>query len=222
MAPKPDPNASKKPVKPVPAAGAQTARPVTPVGAPAPADAKRKASQSPPAAGGATTAQASRPARPAAPDRINNLRITAKEGNKEVPIANGKNARYDLTEEIVRKALRVLESTEGNDSLANMTLALLDNYTKRKTPTTWGNRPRTIPALKLEMAAFVKRLRDNFPEIKIQTAPDGDAYTNRYEPIGDTGVADFAKFDIERVELILPADVSIVALLTFIMPQLPE
>lgn len=213
MAPKPDPTGSKKPI---PVAGTQGARPSTPVGASTTADGKRKASQSPPAAGG-PTAQASRPARPAAADRINNLRITVKEGNKEVRIENGKSVRYNHTEEIVRKALRVLESTEGNGSLANMTAALLDNYTKRKTPTTWGARPQTIPALKIEMAAFVKRLRDNFPEIKIQSAPAGDAYTNRYEPIGDTDAVDFAKFDMERVEMILPADVSTVILLTFVL-----
>lgn len=214
MAPKPDPAGSKKPVT---ATGAQSSRPSTPVGASTTADGKRKASQSPPAAGG-STAQASRPARAAAPDRMNNLRITAKEGNQEVPIVNGKSARYDLTEEIVRKALRVLESTEGNDSLANMTAALLDYYTKRKIPTTWGTRQRTIPTLKMEMAGFVKRLRNNFPEIKIQTARDGDAYTNRFEPIGDTSAVDFAKFDMDRVELILPADVSTEALLTIVSP----
>lgn len=205
MAPKLDPTVSKKPV---PSAGAQGVRPSTPVaGDSTTADGKRKASQSPPAAGG-PTAQASRPARPATSYRMNNLRTNFKEGNKEMQIESRQSVRYHHTEEIVRKALRVLESPEGNDSLANMTAALLDNYTKRKTPTTWGTRPRTIPALKSEMAAFVKRFKDNFPTIKIQSAVAADGYTNRYEPVGDTDAVDFAKFDMERVELLLPADVS--------------
>lgn len=223
MAPKIDPNvsaskkpaASKTPAKPAaPAAGA--ARPQTPVNPPAAADAKRKASQSPPAAGG-STAQGFQRARSTAPDRSNNLKITAKEGAKPVAIEDGKNQRYDLVEEIIRKALRMLESAEGIDSLANMTAALLDFYTKRKTPTTWGARKTDMPTLKAEMTAFVRRLRQNFPSTRIETASAGDAYTERFEPIGNANVVDFAQLDMERVELILPADVSII---TFVVPLL--
>lgn len=214
MAPKLDPNATKKLGT---ASGAQGARPSTPVSGSTTAEGKRKASQSPPAAG-RPIAQVSRPLKPATPNKVKNLRITAKEGSKEVPLKRGKSARYALVEEIIRKAMRVLESTEGIDSLANITVALLDKYTKRGTPTIWGDRLRMIPDVKKEMAAFIQRLRNNFPEIKIQPTPADDAYTNRFELINNTDAVNFVIFDMKRIEYILPSDVSIAAFFTSILP----
>lgn len=150
--------------------------------------------------------------------------ITAKEGTKIVNIEDGKNRRYALVEEIVRKALRVLESAEGIDSLAKMTEALLKYWegAKPPKPTTWGNRAREMANMKKEMAAFVQRLRTNFPLIRLETAREGDAYTERFEPIGGADVVDFAKFDMERVELILPSDVSTTGFVLLFLPICSE
>lgn len=199
-------------------AGAQGAGPSTPAAQIA-TEGKRKASQSPPSNGGPAVRR-SAPVRPVAPDRLNNLRITAKEGVKIVNIEDGKNRRYALVEEIVRKALRALESSEGIDSLAKMTEALLKYWegARLPKPTTWGNRARDLANMKKEMTAFLHRLRSDFPLIRIETARGGDAFTERFEPIGDADIVDFAKFDMERVELILPADVSTIECL---LPSLP-
>lgn len=179
-------------------------RPATPIGASATTEAKRKASQSPPAGRAASP----RPPRPAAPDRINNLRISVMEKGEEIPMVDGKNKRYDLIEEIVRKALRVLESPGGNDSLAKMADALLAGWATEGKPSTWGSRLRTLPVLKTEMAAFVQRLRNSFPEISIRPHKALDAATDRFFPIGDADVVDFAVFDMDRLTLIFPSDVS--------------
>lgn len=223
MPPKPTPPAPKtpapaasktpapaRPKTPAPARPSTpgAARPSSPAAGPsAAAGVKRPASQSPPAAGGSTS-QASRPTRSAARDRLNNLVINAKEGGKVVEIKDGVNSRYDLIEEMIRKALRVLESSEGMDSLVKMTIALLQNYTKRKTPTTWGARTQAPDVVRGALVAFVGKLRANFPEIQVRPDKETDGATYRDPLFGEAKAVDFAQFDLGRIVLALPSDVS--------------
>ena len=127
---------------------------------------------------------------------IPNLVIIAKEENQET-VKTKSNQRYPILEEIIHKALKVMETEAGIQRLGLVATTLIHRRNEQNESHTWGNRP--FSDMSKEMKTFVKKLRDNFPPIHLRNIAE-DAWTERWQWPADRDVVqvpvpDLAQFD---------------------------